>query len=68
VSVEAILSGRYASEYPHMALQFKEFRKRVMGTAADQPAQPLTLDQAKKLAAEEAEREVEKQWNLQPTK
>jgi len=31
---EAILSGQYKQDYPHMALQFKEFRKRVLGSDA----------------------------------
>jgi hypothetical protein len=80
VTVEAIQSGQYAGEYPGMASQFKDFRKRVMGTAAFNvmetperispvdlagvPGEGITLEQAKKLAAEEAAREVERQWQL----
>jgi len=70
VSVEAIYSGNYATEYPHMANEFKGFRKRVMGSVATgestatskDPAASITLDQAKAMAAEEAAKEVERQW------
>jgi hypothetical protein len=82
VSVEAILSGRYTAEYPKMALQFKEFRKRVMGTVAlsdihkpgteinldSVPGEEITLAQAKKIASAEAAREIEKQWHSLSTK
>lgn len=82
ITVEAIASGEYASEYPKMASQFRGFRKRVMGTAAISdlvkpgqkiglmqiPGEGLTLDEAKKLAAEEAAREVEKKWHSQEKK
>lgn len=77
VTVQAISSGKYAAEYPQMAAQFRDFRKRVMGTAAlsdirkpgtqvsleSVPGEGLTLDQAKKIAAAEAAREVERQWH-----
>jgi hypothetical protein len=67
VSVPAIASRKYASEYPRMASEFKDFRKRVMGTVAvsdiQKPPKSLTLDQAKKIAAAEAAREVEKRWD-----
>jgi hypothetical protein len=33
VTPQAIMSGEYREEYPRMALDFKEFRKRVIGTA-----------------------------------
>jgi len=72
ITVEAIQSGVYKSEYPKMAFQFKEFRKRVMGTAAfsamGEPLQTITLEEAKKLAAEEAAKEVERKWGSQETK
>lgn len=68
VTVEAIHGGVYKSEYPKMASQFKDFRKRVMGTAAfsamGEPPQTITLEEAKKLAAEEAEKEIERKWHL----
>jgi hypothetical protein len=67
VTPEAITGGKYAAEYPHMANEFKVFRKRVMGSvgALEIPTGKITLDQAKKLAAAEAEKAVEKQWNSQ---
>jgi hypothetical protein len=50
-----------------MALQFKEFRKRVVGTVQDgpkpQPATKMTLEEAKKIAADQAAAEVERKWN-----
>lgn len=67
LTVEAIESGKHKKEYPVMASQFKDFRKRVMGTAAisdiKKPPQDITLQEAKKLAAEEAEKEVEERWH-----
>lgn len=68
VTPEAIQSGKYASEYPGMANEFKLFRKRVMGSVvenAGKPAGSLTLEDAKKLAAEEAAKEVERAWNME---
>ncbi|MDD5510679.1 MAG: hypothetical protein PHI12_07715 [Dehalococcoidales bacterium] len=62
LTIEAIASGKYAGEYPVMANQFKQFRKIIMDSAADPQAVTLTLEDAKKLAAEEAVREVEKAW------
>jgi hypothetical protein len=66
VSIEAIASGQYEKEYPSMAGQFREFRKRIMGTTAltamIEPKEQISLEEAKKLAAEEAAREVEKRW------
>lgn len=66
VSVQAIESGQFKEEYPTMASQFKDFRKRVMGTAAFSAMKPsgtsLTLEDAKKMAAEAAAQEVERQW------
>ena len=67
--IEAIGSGQYDEEYPQMAAQFKDFRKRIMGTtvltAMIEPKTPITLEEAKKLAAEEAVKEVEKRWQSQ---
>jgi len=67
VTVEAIRSKKYASEYPRMANEFKNFRKRVMGTVGTpvEAGANITLEQAKKLAAEEATKEVERQWTAQ---
>ena len=72
VTPEAIVAGTYAGQYPVMAAQFKKFRKDVLGTTSTavvaKPEQTITLDRAKKIAAAEAEREVERQWSSQPTK
>ena len=67
LTVEAIESGKYAAEYPKMAQDFKIFRKNVLGTSADaprpQPAPTMTLEEAKKIAAHQAEVEVERRWH-----
>lgn len=72
VTIEAISTGKYDDEYPHMAAEFKGFRKRIMGTtvltAMVEPKQELNLEEAKKLAAEEAAQEVEKRWESQEKK
>lgn len=67
VSPEAIQSGKYAAEYPRMANEFKTFRKRVMGSAEtiESSGGRITLEEAKKLAAEEAAKEVERAWRLE---
>lgn len=66
VTIEAIRAGTYKEEYPGMAAKFKEFRKRVMGTTALSAMvateETFTLEDAKKIAAAEAEKEVERQW------
>ena len=68
VTVEAIHSGKYAAEYPHMSNEFKNFRKRVMGTVGtvatgESPSTNITLEEAKQLASEEAAKEVERAWH-----
>ncbi|MBA7640161.1 hypothetical protein ES703_47826 [subsurface metagenome] len=67
VTIDAIVSGQYDEEYPRMAAQFKGFRKRIMGTTAltamVAPEKRITLDEAKKMAAEEAAKEVEREWH-----
>lgn len=34
VTINAIISGLYDDEYPRMAAEFRDFRKRIMGTTA----------------------------------
>lgn len=80
VTVAAIASGHFKQEYPRMAAEFRDFRKRVMGSVAESdrsPAPPaaaiivgpmahtskLTLDQAEKMAADEAVKVVRREWN-----
>ncbi len=62
----AVRSGKYDQDYPVLSGQAREFRKRVMGTlspaAMIESKAPITLEEAKKLAAEEAAREIEKRW------
>lgn len=60
---EDIKSGKFIDKYPPLAIEVSQVRtqfdKRVMGHA--QP--PITLEEAKKLAAEEAAKEVERKWH-----
>jgi hypothetical protein len=65
LTVEAIASGKYDQEYPQMAAQFRDFRKRVAGSLdvkATMPFKGITLEEAQKLAAEEAKKEVALRW------
>jgi hypothetical protein len=69
VTVAAIATEQYKHEYSFMANQFKEFRKRTLGTAAFDAIAPaphdFTLEEAKKIAADEAIKVVEAQWEKQ---
>jgi hypothetical protein len=69
VTPEAIASGKYDTEYPKMAAEFRDFRKRVMGTvgtappaAKGKPIPKMTLQEAQQIAAEQAAEEVAKRW------
>jgi hypothetical protein len=66
LTIEAISSGQHDNEYPQMAAQFRGFRKRIMGTTAltamIEPKARVNLEEAKKMAAEEATRRVEETW------
>jgi len=69
VTRAAIASGQFKAEYPQMAAKFKEFRKRVLGTEAItamiESEKPLSLDEAKQLARDEADKEIERLWQSQ---
>ena len=62
----AAQSGKYDQDYLVLSGQARDFRKRVMGTlspaAMMEPKQQTSLEEAKKLAAAEAEKEVERRW------
>lgn len=65
---EAAKSGLCDEEYPSFSHQARDFRKEIIGTLDPntlfpQKPQVLGLDEAKKLAAEEAAKEVEKRWS-----
>jgi hypothetical protein len=73
VTPEAIASGKYAAEYPQMAAQFRDFRKRVMGTVGStvpegkkKASREMTLEEAQRIAAEQAAAEVAKRWKEEP--
>jgi len=56
--------AKHPPEYYHRLVpEVRRFRKEVMGTE-----KMLTLDEAKKLAAQEAEKEVEAKWQSQEKK
>jgi len=65
VHPEDVKAGKYIDRYPALTLEVSrirtQFDKRVMGYAR----QPITLEEAKKLAAEEAAQEVERKWRSQ---
>ncbi len=84
VTPEAIVDGKFKAEYPHMARQFKEFRKRVLGTSSSlvveprtqnpeprtqnsepKTQNPITLEEAKQIAAKQAAEKVERLWTEQ---
>ena len=62
----AAKSGKFDEEYLRMSGEARDFRKKIMGTlspaAMIEPGQHISLDEAKKLAAEEAARRVEERW------
>lgn len=62
VHPEDVKAGTYVDRYPALTLEVSQIRtqfdKRVMGYAR----KPITLEEAKKLAAEEAAKEVERKW------
>lgn len=62
VHPEDVKTQKYAERYPALTLEVSQIRtqfdKRVMGYAR----QPITLEEAKALAAEEAAKEVERKW------
>lgn len=70
---EAAKSGLYDEEYPGFSHQARDFRKEIIGSLdsatlfPQKPGGPqISLDKAKKMAAEEAVKRVEEQW--QPAK
>lgn len=68
VNPEDVRAQKYADVYPALTLEVSQIRtqfdKRVMGSARA----PITLEEAKALAAEQAAREVERKWHSQETK
>jgi hypothetical protein len=60
--------GTYAAEYPGLAVRLSEFRIALQKKAMERARPQLTLEEAKKLAAEEAAKEVEKKWQFQQKK
>lgn len=60
--VEDIIKGIYANEYPALAVRASELRKKFKKTLPPPPEKPLTLEEAKAEAAEEAAKRVEESW------
>lgn len=63
-----VKSGTYVAEYPRLAVRLSEFRVPLQKKAMERARPEITLEEAKKLAAEEAAKEVEKQWQSQEKK
>ena len=63
---EVAKSGRLDDEYPVLSGQARDFRKRLLGNlspaAMIETREPVSLEEAKSIAAEEAAKEVEKRW------
>ena len=63
VHPEDVKAEKYASQYPTLTIEVSkvrtQFDKRVMGYAR----KPLSLEEAKNLAAEAAAKEVERKWH-----
>ena len=74
VTPEATMSGKYKKEYPHMALQFKEYRKRTLGTSEilnpeiTPEKHEITLEEVQEAAAQQAREEVKRRWVSQEKK
>lgn len=68
ITPEAVATGSYDKEYPAMAAQFRDFRKRVLGTtnirAMVGPAETLTADHLSKLTPEDRESIKQKAHSL----
>jgi len=67
---EAAKSGTYDQEYPRFSHEARDFRKEIIGSLDPntlfplKPGEPqISLDEAKKLAADEAAKEVERIWS-----
>jgi len=65
----------YDGEYPSFSHQARDFRKEIIGSLdpstlfPQKPGEPqITLEGAKKMAAEEAAKEVEEKWHSQEKK
>ena len=73
VTVAAVEGGQY--DYKKLSGEASALRKKLMGSLAlkalthmIEPKEQITLEDAKSLAAEEAEKEVEKRWHSQEKK
>jgi hypothetical protein len=67
VTITAVESGKH--DYKKLSGEASALRKELMGTLAlSAMAGEVTLDEAKKLAAEEAAKEIERKWHSQEKK
>lgn len=62
-----VRAGTYAAEYPGLAVRMSEFRVPLQTKAMQRAKKSPTLEELKAMAASEAEKEVEKQWQAQQT-
>ena len=63
-----IRAGTYFAEFPQLIVRVSQLRKPIETKLIELSKPELTLEEAKKLAAEEAAREVEKRWQSQEKK
>lgn len=56
--------GTYVAEYPHFAVLLSEFRVPLQKKAMESSKPQISLEEARNLAAEEAVKRVEEQWQL----
>jgi hypothetical protein len=68
VHPEDIKAGKFLSRYPTLAIEVSQVRTQFDSRVMSQAHNSLTLDEAKKLAADEAAKEVEKRWPSQERK
>ena len=62
VQPDDIKAGKYLSMYPTLAIEVSKVRTQFDKKVMEHAPQPVTLEEAKQMAAEEAAREVEKRW------
>lgn len=68
VHPEDIKTGKYSTQYPALAIEVSKVRTQFDKKVMEHTRQSVTLEEAQKIAAEEAAREVERKWRSQEKK
>ena len=68
VHPEDIKAGKYASMYPALSIEVSGVRTQFDKKVMEHARQPITLEEAQKIAAEEATKEVERKWQSREKK